>query len=109
MPARSPASVCLTRPMSATCARSPAVEIVQHLSTELNITKPDTEILVVEPLCPTLPDELEGARGVRKVAFDEAVDADVLVMLVDHKVFRDVDASRLEGKTIVDTRGIWRR
>ena len=88
---------------------SPAVEIVQHLSTELNITKPDTEILVVEPLCPTLPEELEGARGVRKVAFDEAVDADVLVMLVDHKVFRDVDAARLEGKTIVDTRGIWRR
>jgi UDP-N-acetyl-D-mannosaminuronic acid dehydrogenase len=88
---------------------SPAVEIVKHLSTELNITKPDAEILVVEPLVNALPEELEDARGVRKVSLDEALGADALVMLVDHKVFREVESSRLAGKTIVDTRGIWRR
>lgn len=88
---------------------SPAVEIVKHLSTELNITRPSAQILVVEPHADQLPEEIEHARAVRKVSLEEAMDADALVMLVDHKIFRDVPASRLEGKVIVDTRGIWRR
>ncbi len=88
---------------------SPAVEIVKHLSTELNITRPSAQILVVEPHADALPEEIEHARGVRKVSLEEGMDADALVMLVDHKVFRDVPASRLKDKIIVDTRGIWRR
>jgi UDP-N-acetyl-D-mannosaminuronic acid dehydrogenase len=34
--------------------------------------------------------------------------ADILVLLVDHQAFRDIDTEQLKGKTLIDTRGIWR-
>lgn len=86
---------------------SPAVEIVQYLSTELNLARPEVEVQVVEPFVTDLPHELAGLRGLRKVDLDEALQADVVVMLVDHRQFCVVPASRLDGKIIIDTRGVW--
>jgi UDP-N-acetyl-D-mannosaminuronic acid dehydrogenase len=88
---------------------SPAVEIVEYLSTELNLSRPDVELLVVEPHVTELPLELSSARGVRKVDLEEALTADALVMLVDHRPFYDIQPVRLEGKLIIDTRGVWKR
>jgi UDP-N-acetyl-D-mannosaminuronic acid dehydrogenase len=34
--------------------------------------------------------------------------ADILVLLVDHEEFKNMDRARLRGKIVVDTRGIWR-
>ena len=40
---------------------------------------------------------------------DKAVEAaDVVVLLVDHDRFRDIEPSSLEGKKVIDTRGFWR-
>ncbi len=34
-------------------------------------------------------------------------EADILLLLVDHKVFRKIDPVRLREKVVIDTRGIW--
>ena len=40
---------------------------------------------------------------------DEAVkQADVVVVLVDHSAFKALDQSLLEGKKLIDTRGLYR-
>lgn len=36
------------------------------------------------------------------------MEADILVVLVDHDEFRGVDRELLKGKVLIDTRGIWR-
>ncbi|KAA5602527.1 UDP-N-acetyl-D-mannosamine dehydrogenase [Blastochloris sulfoviridis] len=88
---------------------SPAVEIVEYLSSELELTRPEIELLLVEPFVDRLPHELDGAHGVRKVDIDAALAADVIVMLVDHRPFYAIKPEQLAGKIVVDTRGVWRR
>jgi UDP-N-acetyl-D-mannosaminuronic acid dehydrogenase len=39
---------------------------------------------------------------------DAIDDADIVVLLVDHDQFRSLSRSRLEGKIVYDTRGLWR-
>ncbi len=40
---------------------------------------------------------------------DEALErAHIVVLLADHRAFKDVARDRLEGKLVFDTRGIWR-
>jgi UDP-N-acetyl-D-mannosaminuronic acid dehydrogenase len=34
--------------------------------------------------------------------------ADILVMLVDHRAFRAIDATEVQQNWIVDTKGVWR-
>jgi UDP-N-acetyl-D-mannosaminuronic acid dehydrogenase len=83
---------------------SPAVEIVETLAAEL-IGK----LLVVEPHIQVLPESLSTQANVQLATLDEALEsADVVVLLVHHRPFVDVDPSRLDGKEVVDTRGIWR-
>lgn len=78
---------------------SPAVEITAALLDHLG------DLLVVEPHVDELPPALAGAK---LVDLETALDADVLVLLVDHTAFRDVDRDLLAARTVVDTRGIWR-
>ncbi|OAI47789.1 UDP-N-acetyl-D-mannosaminuronic acid dehydrogenase [Planctomycetaceae bacterium SCGC AG-212-F19] len=86
---------------------SPAVEIVRHLATE-NVG----QLLAVEPHIDHLPPALNGTSGIRNVrlvALEEAVRrADILVLLVNHRAFADIDRRQLEGKAVIDTRGVWR-
>jgi UDP-N-acetyl-D-mannosaminuronic acid dehydrogenase len=46
---------------------------------------------------------------VTKIGIEEGLDADMVVMLVDHRQFKEIPASRVEGKVLVDTRGVWKR
>ena len=83
---------------------SPALRIVQGVSTHF----PQSEILVVEPNIDELPRELQN-NNVRLVTTEEAlVNAEIIVLLVSHKEFLDIDRTRLAGKQIIDTKGIWR-
>ena len=42
-------------------------------------------------------------------AYAEAIQrADVVLVLVDHDQFKQVPATALAGKTVVDTKGLWR-
>lgn len=81
---------------------SPAVDIVARLAS-LAIG----ELLAVEPYVTQLPDRLE-KLGVALSGLDAALArADILVLLVDHKPFKSIDRARFQGKSVVDTRGIW--
>ena len=43
------------------------------------------------------------------VSLDEAVErADIVLLLVDHRPFRRLKASKLQDKVLIDTRGIFR-
>jgi len=63
--------------------------------------------LVVEPNIETLPEKLRGK--VTLVTLDEALQqADVLVMLVDHRQFKALAPTEIQQPWIVDTKGVWR-
>jgi UDP-N-acetyl-D-mannosaminuronic acid dehydrogenase len=81
---------------------SPAVEIVAHLA-ELGLGR----ILAVEPHVRELPKTLQGkAELVDASAAIRA--ADIVVLLVNHRVFKSVDRGLLAEKSVIDTRGFWR-
>jgi UDP-N-acetyl-D-mannosaminuronic acid dehydrogenase len=83
---------------------SPAMEIVHRVATAL----PDVRVDVVEPHVGELPRRLEAVGNVRLVAVDQAVEAaDIVALLVDHDRFRVIKKTRLEGKVVYDTRGLW--
>ncbi len=83
---------------------SPAVTITSALADAF-----DGDVLVVEPHSPVLPGALGGKTGIQLTSLDEALNkAGVIALLVDHRDFRELDTTRLDGKTVIDTRGIWR-
>ncbi len=81
---------------------SPALDIVEQFAADIDNT------LVVEP-------NIESTEGVAQlknvelVKLDNALEqADILVLLVDHKEFVQLDVSQLSSKTILDFKGVWR-
>lgn len=81
---------------------SPAMEIVEKI-----VAKKLGRILVVEPHIDELPKSLQG-QGVELVSVDYALaEANTLVALVDHKVFKNIPATKTSTKVVIDTRGIW--
>jgi UDP-N-acetyl-D-mannosaminuronic acid dehydrogenase len=83
---------------------SPAVDIVKHLAADKV-----GEIYAVEPYLTQLPKELAGLPGVAFADMHEALaKADIIVLLVDHSVFRAITTEQLLNKIVVDTRGLWR-
>lgn len=84
---------------------SPALAITERLAN----SQPDAEVLAVEPNITTLPSQLEECDNVRLTSLDAALqEAEIVVVLVDHDEFKDVPATALKGKTIIDTKGLWR-
>ncbi len=84
---------------------SPAVEIVRSVATSL----PDVTIFAVEPHVDELPASLAALDNVRWAPTEEAIEAaDIVALLVDHDNFRSINRSRLAGKVVYDTRGLWR-
>lgn len=81
---------------------SPALDIARQIA----ITHPGP-VLAVEPHIEELPDLLKPTKT-ELVAVDAAFDrADVLVLLVDHKPFKQLSRERLSSRVVVDTRGAW--
>ena len=78
---------------------SPSLDITKAIS-ELNMGK----VLVVEPNIDMLPQNL---TNIELVDAEQALNtADILVLLVDHKEFKDLNVA---SKCLVDTRGIWNK
>ena len=64
-------------------------------------------IAIVEPYAAGLPREFEGT-GAELVDLDAALETcGVLIVLVDHDLFRSVPLAERAGKAVYDTRGIW--
>jgi UDP-N-acetyl-D-mannosaminuronic acid dehydrogenase len=81
---------------------SPALEIVEALA-EAKLGA----LSVVEPHIAELPKSLQG-KNVDMTSFNSAMrEADIVVLLVDHKAFLKVDAELIKEKIVIDTRGIW--
>ena len=84
---------------------SPALNIAVDLAEELE----DKQILAVEPNVSELPKRLKGFDNVELVSYTDALEqADVIVLLVDHKEFKALTTNQFEGKKVVDTKGLWR-
>jgi len=74
---------------------SPAMDIVRHLQKE-NIG----QLLICEPNLKSHPEfNLMRAEDVIK-------EADIILLLVDHKPFRKISALELKEKVVIDTRGV---
>jgi UDP-N-acetyl-D-mannosaminuronic acid dehydrogenase len=66
-----------------------------------------SRIHIVEPYAQTLPREFEGTGAVQ-IDLDTALeDCDILLVLVDHDLFRHVPLAERASKIVYDTRGIW--
>ncbi|UIL52322.1 MULTISPECIES: UDP-N-acetyl-D-mannosamine dehydrogenase [Pantoea] len=62
---------------------------------------------VVEPHIDQIPEVLNDKATL--VSSEQALaQADILVMLVDHRAFRAVDAAAVRQQWVVDTKGVWR-
>lgn len=67
------------------------------------------QVLAVEPNIHELPDKLQG-KDVRLVSLQQALEeANVLVVLVDHKPFKALTNNDINTKVVVDTRGLFSR
>lgn len=84
---------------------SPALNITKQLASEM----PNLKVLAVEPNVNELPAKLAENVNVQLTPLNRALEeADVIVVLVDHKEFYDVPATKLAGKLVVDAKGLWR-
>ena len=64
---------------------------------------------MVEPNVSELPESLSAIPNLRKQDLHAAVaDASIVLLLVNHKEFVDFDTELLKGKTVIDTKGLWR-
>jgi len=103
---KSPKIICLGlafKPDIDDLRESPAVQIVAELA-----DKKVGEIIAVEPHIKTLPEKLAN-KGIVLKHLNEAIDeADIILLLVNHKAFVNPDQRTLQEKIIIDTRGQWR-
>lgn len=105
---RDPTVVCLGLTFKANIddmRESPAVDVVAALAA----ADPALDIRVVEPFTHELPPRLRDCEHVQLQSAYEAIEAaDIVVLLVDHDQFKSISRSRLEGRIVFDTRGLWR-
>ena len=83
---------------------SPAMKIVEELADSTT-----ADCLVVEPNIKELPMKLTKFSNVYFTNVYQAIfKSDIILLLVDHQEFKNLDKSKLFNKTIIDTRGIFR-
>ncbi|NOQ14857.1 MAG: UDP-N-acetyl-D-mannosamine dehydrogenase [Methyloprofundus sp.] len=83
---------------------SPAVGIAQKV-----IQEACAEVLIVEPHINELPAKLQGDNVKLVSLADSLGEANIIVTLTDHTVFKQVKQSVLQEKVIIDARGIWEK
>lgn len=83
---------------------SPSVTVVENLR-----ARTDNAIIVVEPHTKVLPKALAGLQNVDLMSLEAALDiAGAVVLLTDHRTFREINIKSLGDLDIIDTRGAWR-
>ena len=82
---------------------SPAIAIVEALA-----GLADSAIAVVEPYVAALPPALAKKSNVSLASLSDAIsNADIIVLLTDHRAFKNISTTALQDKIIIDTRGLW--
>jgi UDP-N-acetyl-D-mannosaminuronic acid dehydrogenase len=83
---------------------SPAVLVIEKLASE-----GIANLLVVEPYIEKLPPRLQKLQSVQLVSLKMGInDADIVLFLVGHREFKNINPKSLEYKVLVDTVGILR-
>ena len=81
---------------------SPALKVAQALARRFG-----ERVRIVEPYASTLPDAFDGT-GATLIDIDSAIErCPIMIVLVDHDVFRSVPIEERRNKAVLDTRGIW--
>lgn len=80
---------------------SPAVAIVKAMA-----GRHKGKVVAIDPNVAKLPESLEGVVSLESVEYGLAK-AQVKVLLVDHKEFKNINVRGMRDSEIVDTRGIW--
>lgn len=81
---------------------SPALKVAASLADRFG-----ERVRVVEPYADTLPEAFDGS-GASLIDIDTALETcPILIVLVDHDVFRSVPLEERAAKLVYDTRGIW--
>ena len=84
---------------------SPAIRIVKELA-----ARHLGPIIVVEPNILELPSDLRDLENIKYGLYEQAIQqSETVIVLTDHKEFKNADLSRLVNKEVIDTRGIWRK
>lgn len=82
---------------------SPAVEVVQRLTRESHY-----RLIAVEPHIKQLPNALLETKRVALLPLNDALAmADIIVILVDHTVFKKISMTDIASKKVIDTRGLF--
>ena len=83
---------------------SPSIDIVDMVSRRF-----DGPLFVVEPHIESLPQHLQASANLTLTGLRDGLEhSDIVVLLTDHKEFRNIPADALRGKRVIDTRGVWR-
>ncbi len=82
---------------------SPALDITVRLANEL-----ECKVLAVEPNIVGLPKALSDTEVQLTDLTNALEQADIILLLVDHREFKRVPAKSRSEKVVIDTRGIWR-
>ena len=83
---------------------SPALQIATAIVSEANCP-----VMLVEPNIKKLPQSLDRFEGVSLVKKEEAVEkANIIVLLVDHKEFKEISENVFDDKQLIDTKGVWK-
>ena len=83
--------------------QSPALEIAKKISL-MSFKK----LYLVEPNIFIMPNCFEDDNDIELVSLEFAVNSsDIVVLLVDHNEFNQIDLDLLSDKYVIDTCGIW--
>jgi UDP-N-acetyl-D-mannosaminuronic acid dehydrogenase len=83
---------------------SPSIDVVTEL-----IKDKRHAIWIVEPHSVTLPKELQNLNTVKLSSLEEAfAECDIIVLLTDHHIFKDINPIDYPTKRFIDTRGLWK-
>jgi UDP-N-acetyl-D-mannosaminuronic acid dehydrogenase len=81
---------------------SPALKVVERLAARFG-----SRIRIVEPYAAALPPQLT-TSGAELIDIDEAIETcGMMIVLVDHELFKSVPLDERANKIVYDTRGIW--
>ncbi|MCF6775577.1 UDP-N-acetyl-D-mannosamine dehydrogenase [Thiotrichales bacterium 19X7-9] len=96
---KSPVVACLGASFKADIddlRESPSLSIIKQIQDKLS-----SRVIVVEP-------NIDQLEGIELVDLDNALkQADIILVLVDHKEFKDLDKSMILDKCVIDTKGIF--
>jgi UDP-N-acetyl-D-mannosaminuronic acid dehydrogenase len=81
---------------------SPALAVTQALASRFG-----DRVRIVEPYVAVLPPAFDGS-GVQLIDIDTAIETcPMMIVLVDHEIFKSVPLDERVDKIVYDTRGIW--